>query len=76
MLRKCLRVANSEQYYFTINPATLSDMTWTRNSTSQMFLLAIRRWNKLAKFSIGDVKENFSPFFYNVMMIVSVFNRI
>lgn len=76
MLRKCLRVANNEQYSFTINPTTLSDMTWTRNSTSQIFLLAIRRRNKIAKLSIGDVKENFSPFFHNVMMNASVFNRI
>lgn len=70
MGRKCLRPANNEQYYFALlwsnvgcNPTPLSDMTPTRNSAFQMFLLAIRRWNKVAYFSIGVVKKNFSQFF-------------
>lgn len=63
MLRKCLRVANNEQYHPKINATTISDTAWIRISTSQRFILITRKWNKIVYFSMEGTKRLSYHFF-------------
>lgn len=74
MLRKCLSVANNEQYHPKINAITISDTVWIRISTSQRYILIIKRRNKIVYFSMGDTKRlSYHVFlkFYDVLLFLT-----